>query len=199
MKQNGKTTGYQGGSYNPNNSNNSGQKSKKINNMSDPYKSQSRSLVARDRQNGTGDAMNKAGMNALEVNIHRGSGSNPNANHVQGSFKNIRGSGHTNMTTDVTSHTPQQSGFPHHHDLGMSNQMRQGMNQKSSMMGSGNNSNFNTQMVLNKSTEKVMRSNNGGNNGKISGLHNASQWQKNQGPGQGQQLPSHMQRNYMQQ
>lgn len=122
MKQKGNNgSGYQGGSFNPNNSNNSGQKSKKINNMSDPYKSQSRSLVARDRQNGTGDAMNKAGMNALEVNIHRGSGSNPSSNHgVQGSFKNIRGSGHTNMTTDATSHTPQQSAFAHghHHDLG---------------------------------------------------------------------------------
>ena len=40
--------------------------------MNDPYKSQSRSLVARDRQNATGDAMNKAGMNALDVNNHRG-------------------------------------------------------------------------------------------------------------------------------
>lgn len=172
MKQKG-NTGYSQAGFNPNNSNNSGQKSKKSHNITDPYKSQSRSLVARDRQNGTGDAMNKAGMNALEVNIHRGSGSNPNSNQVQGSFKNIRGSGHTNMTTDVTSHTPQQSGFNHHHhDLTMPSQMRSGMGGKGSMMGSGNNSNFNTQMVLNKSTEKGMRSGNG-TNGKLSSLHNA--------------------------
>jgi hypothetical protein len=40
------------------------------------------------------------------------------------------------------------------------------------MGGPSNNSNFNTQMVLNKSTEKVMRSGNV-NNGKLSQLHNA--------------------------
>lgn len=173
MKQKG-NSGYQGFN-NPNNANSSGQKGKKLSNMNDPYKSQSRSLVARDRQNGTGDAMNKAGMNALEVNIHRGNGSNPNSNHVQGSFKNIRGSGHTNMTEQVTSHTPQQSAF-NHHDLSFPNQQRPGMNQKGGMaMGSGNNSNFNTQMVLNKSTEKVMpRSNNG--NGKLSSLLNPPSW-----------------------
>lgn len=74
-KQNGKQGGGYG-AFNPNNSGQSNQKNKKINNMSDPYKSQSRSLVARDRNNGTGDAMNKAGMNALDVNIHRGTGSN---------------------------------------------------------------------------------------------------------------------------
>ena len=47
--------------------------------MSDPYKSQSRSLVARDRNNGTGEAMNKAGMNALNANAGTGAAA---ANHV---------------------------------------------------------------------------------------------------------------------
>ena len=70
-KQNGKQGGF--GGYNPTNSN---QKNKNRGNMSDPYKSQSRSLVARDRNNGTGDAMNKVGMNALGANAHRNTGSN---------------------------------------------------------------------------------------------------------------------------
>ena len=74
MKQNNKGSnqgGYQG--YNVNNSNISGQKKQKSSNINDPYKSASRSLVARDRNNGTGDSnMNKAGQNALELNIHRG-------------------------------------------------------------------------------------------------------------------------------
>ena len=72
-----------------------------MNNINDPYKSASRSLVARDRNNGTGDSsMNKAGLNALEVNIgHRGggAGTNQNSQNVQGSFKNIRGSGPHNI------------------------------------------------------------------------------------------------------
>ena len=83
MKQNNKAGGqggYQG--YNVNNPNISGQKGKKMNNINDPYKSASRSLVARDRNNGTGDSsMNKAGLNALEVNIgHRGGGAGTNQN-----------------------------------------------------------------------------------------------------------------------
>ena len=53
-----------------------------MNNINDPYKSASRSLVARDRNNGTGDSsMNKAGLNALEVNLgHRGGGAGTNQN-----------------------------------------------------------------------------------------------------------------------
>ena len=91
MMKSKNTQGYHQG-FNPSSSNNSGHKSKKLNSMQDPYKSQSRSLVARDRQNGHGDQLNKGAMNALDVNIHRASGSNASSNQVHASFKNIRGS-----------------------------------------------------------------------------------------------------------
>jgi len=117
-KQNTKQGGAGYPAYNPS----SNQKNKKISNISDPYKSQSRSLVARDRNNGTGD--NKAGINSLDTN-HRSTGSNAaTANHVQGSLKNIRGTGGpSSLPEGATSHTPQQSAF-NHHDLSFPNQQR---------------------------------------------------------------------------